>query len=106
MGRASLDAVSGGATAREPARKAAAVGGFRKILARVKAGWLRLAWVLARVNSTILLTLIYFLIVAPTNLALRITRTDPLARRIGDDPSFWKAPEHGCDDLEDCRKQF
>ncbi len=102
MGRASLEAVTGGETTRSPEVRAPAAGFW----ATIKARWLRFAWLLARVNSTILLTVIYFLIVAPTSLMLRITRADPLSRRIGDDPSFWKAPEHPCDDLEACRKQF
>jgi len=106
VGRASLEAVDGGVTKRDPAKKASAEGGFRRVWGTIKAGWLRFAWVLARVNSAILLTVIYFLIVAPTNIMMRVTRADPLARRIGDDPSFWQAPEHPCDDLEACRKQF
>jgi len=106
VARTSLDVVDGGVTTRAPKKEAGTPEGFRKVWAVIKAGWLKFAWVLARVNSAILLTLIYFLIVAPTNLVLRVTRTDLLARRIGDDPSFWQAPEHPCDDLEACRKQF
>ena len=106
MGRASLDVVDGGVTTRAPKKAEPAASGFGKIRAAIKAGWLRFAGILARVNSTILLTVIYFLIVAPTNLVLRVTRADPLSRRIGDDPSFWRAPEYRCDDLESCRKQF
>ena len=106
MGRASLDVVDGGVTTR--ARKTAepAASGFGRIRAGIKAGWLRFAGILAKVNSAILLTVIYFLIIAPTHLVLRITRADPLSRRMGDDPSFWRAPEYRCDDLESCRKQF
>jgi hypothetical protein len=106
VGRASLDMVDGGVTTRAPRRPVAAAGRFGRMGAALKTGWLKFAWVLARINTAILLTVIYFLIVAPTNLMLRITRADPLARRIGDEPSFWQAPEHPCDDLEACRKQF
>ena len=106
MARVSLDVVDGGVARRAPEKKEPAKGGLARTLGLAKAGWLKFAWLLARVNSAILLTVIYFLIIAPTNLVVRILRADLLAKRIGDDPSFWQAPEHPCDDLAACKRQF
>jgi hypothetical protein len=83
-----------------------APGPVRRALRGLKKGWLRFAWILARVNTTILLTLIYFVIMAPVNLIVRLSRTDLLGRRIGSEKSFWQEPEGKCDDLEHCRRQF
>jgi len=106
VARVGTDVVDGGVTAKAPEKKEPPKGGLARTLGPIKAGWLKLAWFLARVNSAILLTAIYFLIIAPTNIVVRILRADLLAKRIGDDPSFWQAPEHPCDDLAACRRQF
>ena len=68
--------------------------------------WLKFVAILARVNTAILLTLIYFVIIAPVNLIARISRTDLIGRRIGPEKSFWQEPESKCDNLENCRRQF
>jgi hypothetical protein len=77
-----------------------------RVLKAVKAAWLRFAAILAKVNTTILLTVIYFLVIMPANLIVRIGRIDLLGRRIGDEPSFWRDPESPSMEIEDCRHQF
>jgi hypothetical protein len=72
----------------------------------LKAGWLRFAGILHRVNTTVILTLIYFVVIAPINLLTRLVRADLLKRRIGDEPSFWMDPEAPTSSLDDCRRQF
>ncbi|MDP3940231.1 MAG: hypothetical protein Q8R92_19120 [Deltaproteobacteria bacterium] len=72
----------------------------------IKAGWLKFAALLAKVNGAILLTVIYFLVIAPINLLSRVVRADLMEKRIGEDPSFWKEPEGPSRSLEDSRKQF
>ncbi len=73
---------------------------------RIKAVWLKFAAVLAKVNGAIVLTLIYFLIIAPINLLSRVMRADLMEKRIGEDPTFWKDPEGASRSLQDSRKQF
>ena len=72
----------------------------------IKAGWLRFAAVLAKVNGAIILTLIYVFIIAPINLVSRIVRADLMGKRIGDDESFWVDPEGLTLNLDESRRQF
>jgi hypothetical protein len=81
-------------------------GWVRRAGRAVKAGWLKFAGVLHRVNTVVILTFIYFVVIAPVNLLSRLLRADLLGRRIGDDPSFWVDPESPTTDLSDCRRQF
>jgi hypothetical protein len=77
-----------------------------RVLKAIKAVWLRFAAILAKVNTAILLTLIYFLVIMPASLIVRIGRVDLMGRRIGEEPSFWRDPEWPSMDIEDCRRQF
>jgi hypothetical protein len=54
-------------------------------------GWMALAEALGYVNSRILLSLIYYLIIAPTALVLRLIGRDPLDRRGARRSSYWVA---------------
>jgi len=50
--------------------------------------WMRVAGVLGWVNSRILLSLLFFLVLTPYGLAMRLFR-DPLRRRGGPADSYW-----------------
>ncbi len=78
---------------------------MRGLLA-IKSGWLRFAAILAKVNTAILLTVIYFVAIMPANLIVRIGRIDLMGRRIGKERSFWQDPELQTMKIEDCRHQF
>ncbi len=93
------------ATAKRRDEKAASHPVMRGLLA-IKAGWLRFAAILAKVNTAILLTVIYFVVIMPANLIVRIARVDLMGRRIGEEPSFWRDPESPSMKIEDCRHQF
>jgi hypothetical protein len=82
------------------------IGWLRRAGRALKAGWLRFAGILHRVNTTVILTLIYFVVIAPINLFTRLLGADLLNRRIGDEPSFWMDPESPSSSLDDCRRQF
>lgn len=81
-------------------------GVFGRAGRAVKAGWLKFAAVLAKVNGAIVLTLIYFLIIAPINIMTRIVRADLMGKRIGDEESFWSDPEGPTRNLSESRRQF
>jgi hypothetical protein len=51
------------------------------LLTRLSDAWWRLAMMLAWVNSRVLLSLAFFLILTPIGLVWRLTGNDPLARR-------------------------
>ncbi len=52
-------------------------------------GWMRFAVALGHVNSRVLLTLVYYLIVTPYGVVSRLVRRDPLRRRGKVGGSYW-----------------
>src|SRR3972149_7215658 len=53
--------------------------------------WMRGADLLAWVNTRLVLGLVYFLVMTPIGLLMRLAGRDPLDRRLGDRPSYWIA---------------
>ena len=52
-------------------------------------GWLRLARAIGTVNTVLLLTVLYWLVVVPLGLVLRLLGKDPLRLRRGSEPTRW-----------------
>lgn len=57
------------------------------LLRPVYRGWMKLGEVLAWVNTRIILTLVFFLVVTPIGLVMRLFGRSPMAARRGD--SYW-----------------
>ena len=53
------------------------------------AAWMGLAALLGHVNSRVLLTLVYYLLVTPYGVVSRLVRRDPLRRRGAGGESYW-----------------
>ena len=53
--------------------------------------WMALAGVLGYINSRILLSLLFFLVMTPVGLFARLVGYDPLTRRKGNEASYWRA---------------
>ena len=51
--------------------------------------WMRFAVVLGHVNSRVLLTLVYYLVVTPYGVVTRLVGRDPLRRRGAEAGSYW-----------------
>lgn len=51
--------------------------------------WMRFAVLLGHVNSRVLLTLVYYLLVTPYGVVSRLVRRDPLRRRGRAEESYW-----------------
>lgn len=51
------------------------------LLAPVHRGWMAVARLLARVNTVLFLSIVFFLVLTPLGLALRLSGRDELARR-------------------------
>ncbi|HEX8722660.1 MAG TPA: SxtJ family membrane protein [Pyrinomonadaceae bacterium] len=51
--------------------------------------WMRLAVALGHVNSRVLLTLMYYLVVTPYGVVSRLVGRDPLRRRGGGGETYW-----------------
>jgi saxitoxin biosynthesis operon SxtJ-like protein len=52
--------------------------------------WMTLAGVLGYINSRIILGVLFYLLMTPVGLVLRATGHDPLGRRKGKEPSYWR----------------
>lgn len=79
---------------------------IRKIASGVYKGWMAFARALAFINTRIILTLFFVLIIGPIALVLRLAGKDFLQRTIDSSPSFWKDREHAEHSLENASRQF
>ena len=68
--------------------------------------WMTLAGFLGYVNSRILLGVIFYLMVAPIGFIVRLSGHDPLARRRGIEPSYWRRREKTRQSREDYERAF
>lgn len=68
--------------------------------------WMGFAKVLAIVNTTLLLTIVYIFLIGPLWLVMKIKREDMLDRALTEDPSYWKEKESKADDRSRSRRQF
>lgn len=68
--------------------------------------WMKFAHVLAIVNTTVLLTVVYVVLIGPMSLVVWILRKDLLRHRSEGLPSFWQPKEHTSTTLEESRHQF
>ncbi|MCI0707147.1 MAG: SxtJ family membrane protein [Ignavibacteriae bacterium] len=68
--------------------------------------WMKFAYVLAIVNTTILLTLVYILLIGPFSLVTRLFGKDLLKHRLLKSGSFWMPKEPVQNSLEESRRQF
>ena len=69
---------------------------YPRLLTPVKWLWLKIETVLRYVNSRLLLTIIYFVLITPTAMFLGLARRRPLARRSAPATSYWhwREPSH------------
>ncbi len=67
---------------------------------------MKFAKVLGKIQTTIILFLIYFIGVGVISIIAFITRRDFLDKRLTDQESFWRDRENKIPTLEDCKRQF
>ena len=69
---------------------------FRWPAAKLAGAWLGLSAVLGAINSRVLLTLVYYLVLTPIALLYRLTHRDPLGLKRADDSerSYWILRDH------------
>ena len=84
-----------------PARKS-----VKKFFLLLWRGWKKFAHALGVVNTTILLTLTYFGIMAICSIISRLLGSDLLDKRLKPKPSYWCDREPDEITLETCRRQF
>ena len=82
------------------------MGNLKKILKAIYAWWMKFARALGFVNTRILLTLIYFVVIGPFSIVFRVIRKDTLRFASDDDPSFWILKKKRELTKEDYKRQF
>lgn len=73
---------------------------------RVWAGWKRVAGVIGRFQTRVILTVFYFVVAGPAWVLIRLFDKDMLVRRRGDDLSYWTDGQQPGDEAERARRQF
>lgn len=63
---------------------------FPKALIYPNKFWMKLAEAMAFVMTRVILGIVFFLVVTPIGVIKRLTGWDPLSRRAGSSPSYWK----------------
>jgi hypothetical protein len=78
----------------------------KKVLTNIWNGWKRLAHKIGRVQTIILLTIFYMVILAPIGLVMRLFGWDPLETRFRDPrhSSNWKPVKDSEPDLDSMRR--
>ena len=66
--------------------------------------WMKVARVVAKVNTTVILTLLFYLVVTPLGIIIRLTSGDPLESK-PEGGSYWKKRTSG-EDLASYESQF
>lgn len=77
-----------------------------KLLAPLERAWMAMAEVLGRINTVIILTVLYFVLLAPIGYVRR-RFSDPLDRKLGEDKaSHWRRRDQQAFDPARYRQQF
>lgn len=79
---------------------------IKKIGSTIYKGWMTFARGLAFVNTRVILTLFFFIVIGPIALIVKIAGKDFLQRRIDSSPSFWKSRDAAEATLENATRQF
>ncbi|MEE2710296.1 MAG: SxtJ family membrane protein [Gemmatimonadota bacterium] len=91
------------------------VGGFLFVAGLVAPGtlkpvytvWMKLALVLAWVNTRIIISLIFFLVITPIGIIIRLIKADLVHEKFQPDaPSYWTDTEEPPSVKEHCERQF
>lgn len=79
---------------------------LRKVGQTLHTWWMKFAHVLAVVNTTLLLTIVYVLLIGPVSLLARSLGKDFLKHRVDRSGSFWKPKEPAAHTIDQARHQF
>ena len=76
------------------------------LLGPVHTIWMKVADALGWVNTRVLLGVIYFVVMTPTGLVMRMLGRDPLDRRLKDRPSYWGQRKRAVDPRSSMERRF
>lgn len=78
------------------------MGVFKKIYR----AWMKFAHALGWVNTRIILTLVYILMITPLSFIFKLLGKDPMNRKLGGQDSYWIKRESKAFDRDHYRRQF
>ncbi len=76
---------------------------FLKLIYR---GWMKFALVLGWVNTRIILSLVYFIVMTPLAFIFKLVGKDPMCRKLSTADSYWIKREPKPFEKGDYRRQF
>ncbi len=76
------------------------------LLGPVHTVWMKVADALGWFNTRVLLGLVYFLVMTPTGIVMRLMGRDPLDRRLKDRPTYWIKREQQPDPRDSMEHRF
>lgn len=80
---------------------------FPIVLKPIYRAWMALAHVLAYVNTRIIISLIFFLVITPIGFLLRLFKGDILSEKFhSEDTTYWSEPDRPESVKEHCERQF
>lgn len=79
---------------------------MRSVLRHLWKEWKRVASWIARVQTSIILGAIYFLVIGTIGIIAKLVRHDPLQKRGHPRESYWMARDHSSRKIEDFQRQF
>lgn len=89
---------------------AAALGGLSvfapSLLGPVQTVWMQVAHALGWFNTRVLLGIVYFLVMTPIGIVMRLLGRDPLDRRVGDRASYWVERRRAGDPRASMERRF
>jgi len=89
---------------------AAVLGGLAllapRALAPIERLWMGAAHVLGWFNTRLIMGVVYFLVMTPTGIIMRLVGRDPLNRRLMDRPSYWVKRTESRDPRASMERQF
>lgn len=77
-----------------------------RFLRPVHKHWMQMAHALGWLNTRVLLGLVYFLVMTPIGIVMRLMGRDPLDRRLKDRPSYWVGRKQPPDLKESMEHRF
>lgn len=77
-----------------------------RFLKKLYEAWMKFAHLLGWVNTRIILTIVYFLIITPLALVFKAIGKDPMSREFEKIDSYWTKREPRAFDRDSYRRQF
>jgi len=69
--------------------------------------WMKLAGILSWVNTRLILIILFYLVLTPVSLLMRLFNQDPLGLKINsNETSYWKEKKRGASSKSDYERQF